>query len=139
MCVRQMVVGVASPLLHPTDHFLDREVYYLLVSQIFIPIAPPPPPPPQTGSVLLAIGSVLKTYCWYRFGSVARLESVSSVAAIYREMRYIAIKPLYRETRYIAINIYSFRGDFHHTCLRESAQLNRLKRPNTGKLKEIKG
>ena len=59
-----------------------------------------------------------------------------SVAAIYR---YIAIKSLYRETRYIAINIYSFRGDFHHTCLRESAQLNRLKRPNTGKLKEIKG
>ena len=63
------------------------------------------------------------------------LSMVSSVAAIYREMRYIAIKPLYRETRYIAINIYSFRGDFHHTCLRESAQLNRLKRPNTGILR----
>ena len=48
----------------------------------------------------------------------------ASVAAIYREMRYIAIKSLYRETRYIAINIYSFRGDFHYTYLRESAQLN---------------
>ena len=56
------------------------------------------------------------------------IEHGVSVAAIYREMRYIAIKPLYRETRYIAINIYSFRGEFHHTCLRESAQLNRLKR-----------
>ena len=46
-----------------------------------------------------------------------------SVAAIYREMRYIAIKCLYRETRYIAINMYSFRGDFYHTCLRELIRL----------------
>ena len=32
-----------------------------------------------------------------------------SIAAINREMRYIAIKSLYRETRYIAINLYSYR------------------------------
>ena len=44
--------------------------------------------------------------------------------------RNAAIKPLYRETRYIAINIYSFRGDFHHTCLRESAHLNGQTRVN---------
>ena len=49
--------------------------------------------------------------------------------------RYIAKCDISRLNLYIAINIYSFRGDFHHTCLRESAQLNRLKRPNTGNLK----
>ena len=44
------------------------------------------------------VGVVLKRG-WVREGDEA------SVAAIYRERRYIAIKCLYRERRYIAINL----------------------------------
>ena len=56
-------------LLFALHHFLDREVVLFTCFRNFYS---------SPGTELIAIGSVLKTYSWYRFGSLACLESRSS-------------------------------------------------------------